>query len=276
MTKKNVVVIGPTASGKSSFSIKKAKKLGIDIISADAFQVYNEFNIGTATLTELEMQGVTHHLINHINATQPYSVQCFLNDVSRVIKSSPQPFIVCGGSAMYIKALLYGYRPLKRLPLNQRPEGSPMDLWTTLNNIDPDLAQKTPYQNKTRVQRYLELFMIYRVAPSTLFSSSTMDQVNYQVIGLSIEKEVLRRRINERVERMISQGLVDEVKYLMKKYDIECPAFQAIGYKEVTDYLNQRIDKQTMGDTIKYRTFQYAKRQMTWFRKFDNVQWISN
>ncbi len=275
MMQKTRVIIGPTASGKSAISLEYARKHSADIISADAFQVYQEFNIGTGKLSPDEMQGIPHHLIDHIHPETAYSVQMFLDDVARIQSSHEPPFIICGGSAMYLKALLYGYTPLKRLPPNERPSGSPKSLWERLHQIDPDLANKTPYQNKVRVQRYLELYMIYNQPPSELFSSQPFDQSTYQVIGLSIEKEVLKERINERVNTMIKKGLVDEVNYLMKKYDINFPAFHAIGYKEIVQYFQNKFDKDTMIDTIKKHTFQYAKRQMTWFRTFDHVEWLS-
>ena len=277
MSKKTIVIIGPTASGKSEYSINYALKNASEIISADAFQVYKGLNIGTGTLTHDEMNGIHHHLINHISPNDTYTVQRFLDDVASIVSSKASPhYIICGGSAMYLKALLYGYQPLKRLPVDERPLGEPLALWEQLQAIDPPLAKKTPYQNKLRVQRYLELHRIYGVPPSSLFSSQQFDSTKYQVIGLSIEKETLKERINHRIDGMIQQGLVDEVKYLMKKYDINQPAFQAIGYKEVIEYLKNQLDKDTMIQTIKRHTFQYAKRQLTWFRSFDNVQWISN
>ena len=269
------VIIGPTASGKSDLSIDLAQQKSAEIISADAFQVYREFNIGTGKLTKNEMKGIKHHLIDAYDPSTPYSVQLFLDDVKKITQASSCPLIICGGSAMYIKALLYGYKPLKRLPEDDRPQGDPLELWEHLKQIDPDLAEKTPYQNMQRVQRYLELHKIYQVPPSTLFSSQPMDASKYKVIGLSIEKEALRERINSRVDTMITKGLVDEVNYLMEKYHINSPAFQAIGYKEVIQYFHKKYDKQTMIQKIKQHSYQYAKRQMTWFRTFNNVQWIS-
>ena len=275
MSKKTHVIIGPTASGKSALSIEIAEKQSAEIISADAFQVYKEFNIGTGKLTHTEMKGIRHHLIDICEPTQAFSVQLFLDKVSEVFKSNSGPLIICGGSAMYIKALLYGYHPLQRLPIDQRPQGDPKDLWNQLKAIDPILADKTPYQNMPRVQRYLELHEIYHVPPSKLFSSTPLDTSKYKVTGILIEKEPLKDRINERVHQMIAKGLVDEVKYLMEKYDITSPAFQAIGYKEVIQYFKKQYDKDTMIQKIKQHSYQYAKRQMTWFRTFDNVQWIS-
>ena len=273
---KTRVIIGPTASGKSDLSIQYALKESAEIISADAFQVYKDFNIGTGKLIGADQQGIRHHLIGIRNPEDLYSVQAFLNDVLAVMKPNPdQSFIICGGSAMYLKALLYGYQPLKRLPVEDRPSGTAKELWDELHSIDPLLAQKTPFQNKVRVQRYLELFQIYNKPPSELFVSAPFDSTKYQVIGISIEKEVLKERINRRIDKMILKGLVDEVEYLMKKYHKDSPAFQAIGYKEVIQYLQEDYDKDTMIQTIKNNTMQYAKRQMTWFRTFKHVEWIS-
>lgn len=275
MYQKTHVIIGPTASGKSAMSIEMAKKYSAEIISADAFQVYRGFNIGTGKLMPTEMKGIRHHLIDICDPSHAFSVQLFLEKVSEIFNSTSTPLIICGGSAMYIKALLYGYRPLRRLPIDKRPQGDAKDLWHQLKDIDPTLADKTPYQNKARVQRYLELYDIYHVSPSSLFSSTPLNATKYKVIGIMIEKEPLKNRINDRVDQMIHQGLVDEVNYLMKNYDITSPAFQAIGYKEVIQYFKKEYDKETMIQKIKQHTYQYAKRQLTWFRTFDNVQWIS-
>jgi tRNA dimethylallyltransferase len=272
---KITVIIGPTASGKSDISLKMATKMGGAIISADAFQIYKGFNIGTNTLSANDMQGICHFLINQRSPDQPYSVQNFIDDVQMITSDHIHtPYIICGGSAMYLKALLYGYRPLKRRPIDQRPEGSPRELWTTLQRIDPDLANKTPYQNKQRVQRYLELYDIYKVPPSTLFQSTPLNTDKYTVIGISIENTELKDRINRRVDTMLAKGLVDEVRELMKKYDEKTPGFQAIGYKETRQYLQGTITTQQMTDLIKKNTYQYARRQMTWFKAFDHVQWI--
>ena len=277
MSKKSKVIIGPTASGKSELSIKIAITEKAEIISADAFQVYKEFTIGTGKLTLVEQHGVPHHLVDFLHPESEYTVQLFLNHVNTLIEQHPQKtFIICGGSAMYIKALLYGYTPLKRLPVKDRPEGSPKELWDLLEKIDPELAKQTPFQNKLRVQRYLELYAIYKTPPTKLFKSKPMDTSKYDVIGIFIEKKVLKERINQRVDTMIKRGLVDEVDYLMKKYDINSPAFQAIGYKEVVQYFQKKHDKDTMIQTIKKNTHQYAKRQMTWFRTFEHVKWIYN
>ncbi|MGA0241999.1 MAG: tRNA (adenosine(37)-N6)-dimethylallyltransferase MiaA, partial [Candidatus Marinamargulisbacteria bacterium] len=206
---------------------------------------------------------------------QPYSVQNFIDDVQMITSDHAHtPYIICGGSAMYLKALLYGYRPLKRRPIDQRPEGSPRELWTKLQHIDPDLANKTPYQNKQRVQRYLELYDIYKAPPSTLFQSTPLNIDKYTVIGISIENTDLKDRINQRVDTMLAKGLVDEVRELMKKYDEKTAGFQAIGYKETRQYLQGTITNQQMTDLIKKNTYQYARRQMTWFKAFDHVQWI--
>ena len=160
MIEQITVIIGPTASGKSLFSINKAKEIDAEIISADAFQVYKDFNIGTGKLTVAEMNGIPHHLIDTYSPEQSFSVKMFIDDVERIsneICSRQKNIIICGGSAMYLRSLLYGYSPLKRLPEDKRPNDSTDVLWKRLQKIDPDLAAKTPMQNKQRVQRYLEL-----------------------------------------------------------------------------------------------------------------------
>ena len=268
------VIIGPTASGKSAYSLELAKQTNCDILSADAYQIYKEFNIGTGTLSDEDMGSIKHYLINEKNPTEDYSVQEFIQSAEGII-SNTNNIIICGGSAMYLKALLYGYTPLKRLPPEDRPDGDPKDLWEQLNKIDPQIANKTPFQNKNRVQRYLELHKIYKQPPSTLFKSKQFDSKKFKVIGLLIENSVLKERISERVDGMIKQGLVDEVRYLMKKYYINIQAFQGIGYKEVIQFLLDKINYDDMVHLIKKNSYQYARRQMTWFKAFDHVQWIS-
>ena len=169
------------------------------------FQIYQEFNIGTGKLMPDEMEGIKHFLIDQLHPETPYSVQDFIDQVNTITENDGhQNHIICGGSAMYLKALLYGYKPLKRLPIDQRPQGSDIELWEKLNAIDPLLAEKTPYQNKQRIQRYLELYEIYNAPPSTLFKSKKLDTEKYQVIGILIETSVLKERINKRVDQMIT------------------------------------------------------------------------
>jgi tRNA dimethylallyltransferase len=273
-----IVVIGPTASGKSHYSIDLAKKNNGEIISADAFQVYIDFNIGTGKIPPEEMNGSPHHLIGTQHPSEPYSVQEFIDNVAKltteIINRQAVP-IICGGSAMYLNALINGYQPLQRLPIDKRPEGSEDELWQQLQNIDPELAQKTPKQNKARVQRYLELYRIYGQKPSLLFKQAPSNAKNYNIYGISIEKDTLKDKINKRVDHMISIGLIDEVHTLMKKYNHNSPAFKAIGYKEVVQFIHKEISKETMTEKIKQNTQKYAKRQMTWFKRFDNVQWTN-
>lgn len=274
MVKKTTVIIGPTASGKSKRSIAMAQAMGAAVISADAFQIYRDFNIGTGTLSTQDMAGVPHYLVSERHPEIPYCVDEFIKNVANIMRDHPdQPVIICGGSAMYLKALLYSYRPLKRCPAHQRPQGTPNELWHQLHAIDPVLAQKTHPNNKRRVQRYLELAILYDRPPSELFESTPINPHQYDIIGISVERSTLKTMINHRIDGMIQDGLVDEVRELMKRYSIDSPAFHAIGYRDVVAYLNQTITKDKMIDSIKTTTYRYAKRQMTWFRTFDHVHW---
>ncbi len=253
-----------------------AKKISGSVISADAFQVYTDFSIGTGALTPAEMDGVPHYLIHSQCPTIPYSVHTFLENVRNILHDNPQvPFIICGGSALYIRSLLYGYTPLKRLPVSERPVGDPASLWHRLNTIDPLLAAKTPYQNVGRVQRYLELHTIYNCPPSQLFTATPQDTDRFHVIGRFLSSATLKQRINDRVNAMIANGFIDEVRYLMEKYSLMSPAFSAIGYRDIIHYLQGSLSRETAIDAIKRRSYAYAKRQMTWFKAFDNVEWHS-
>ncbi len=265
------VVIGPTGSGKSLKSIELAQQYSAEIISVDAFQVYKEFSIGTAKMNSHDQQNIPHHLLDYVAPTESYSVQRFLedaNDAINDIQSRGKSVIICGGTAMYLKALLYGYKPLKRLPESQRPTGTQHELWAALNTIDPLLAKKTPEQNIRRVQRYLELYDIYKVPPSSLFESKPLDQSMFKVLAINIDKSTLRMKIKNRVDQMMEHGWIKEVTQLMNTYSVDVPAFKAIGYVDVAHYINGQVSYSAMCDIIYKKTMNYAKRQMTWFKTF--------
>lgn len=281
------LVIGPTAVGKSDFSIDLALKTGAQIISADAYQVYQGMDIGTAKVSKAEQQQVRHHLIDTITPDVPYSVADFITQSNTLISALSEqniPVIICGGTAFYSHSFLYGFEFNEtkidektdiKTRLEQRFETDGIaPLLTELEAIDPKIHTYMDVQNPRRVIRGLEIFHTTGQKPST---QRTLGQrrSDVRVIGLYCEREELIVRINQRVDKMIDAGLVEEVEDLLKQgYAPACLAFEAIGYKQVIAYLAGHYDFDTMVEWIKIRTRQFAKRQMTWFRRFEDVEWI--
>lgn len=278
-----IVLLGPTASGKTDLSLKKAEELKAEIISADAFQVYKGLDIGTAKLTDTK--NIPHHLIDIKNPDESYNVTEFIENTKRLLKNTPKTnFIITGGTAMYLHALLYDYQFPKEtkestvvketLEKRLQTEG-PNALWNELNQKDPEIASKTPKENTRRVIRALTILEDSK--KSTLKESRAHSKTaskEYEVIGINRPREELIQRINQRVDLMFKEGLVDEVETLLKKYPKDSPGFQAIGYKEVIAHLEGEMTLDKTIEIIKIKTRQFAKRQMTWFRRFESTTWI--
>jgi tRNA dimethylallyltransferase len=283
--KKVFILLGQTCTGKTSVSLKIAQKLPIEIISADSRQVYKYMDIGTAKPTKEELKIVPHHLIDIIYPDEEFNAFIFqtkaLDLIENIISRSKIPLIV-GGTALYLKGLIEGYNfacgtkdkkvrsNLKRIGLEKGFEY----LYQKLKEIDPAYAKTISPVDKIRIIRALE---VYEVSGLT-FSQAARNSYNkyyYKVFGLSIERGTLYERINKRVDLMIQNNLIDEVKFLISKYDINTKAFQTYGYKEIIDYLINNLSLNDSIELIKKNTRNFAKRQMTWFRKM-NAEWIEN
>lgn len=284
---KITVIIGPTAVGKSAHAIQLAKKTGAEIISADAYQVYTGMDIGTAKVSREERMQTPHHLIDILTPDQPYSVADFITKSNTIITDLSQkniPVIICGGTAFYIHSFLYGYefgeqvnqekdKIKTRLENRFETEGI-APLLQELEKIDPEIHSYMDVQNPRRVIRGLEIYYSTGQKPSSRRNEGD-PRKDVQIIGLHCAREQLIDRINQRVDKMIDAGLVDEVKKLLKHgYDPACLAFEGIGYKQVIMHLEGHYDFDSMVEWIKIRTRQFAKRQMTWFRRFNDVEWI--
>lgn len=288
MSKPDVIVIcGPTASGKTGFSIELAKKVDGEIVSCDSMQIYQDMNIGTAKPTKQEMQGIMHYMIDCVLPTQRYSVADYKRDAKQVIEHIIQKGkipIVVGGTGLYIDSLIYEieYPDIKydqsyRDMLEEQVKEQGLDvLYEKAKNIDPIATQKISKADKKRILRILE---IYHATGKTkteqeIESRQKNPDFNYHVYALLWDREKLYQRINKRVDMMIQQGLIEEVKYILQKYDVFPTAMQGLGYKEVVEYLNKSITKEEMIDKIKQETRRYAKRQLTWFRKNKQTIWL--
>ena len=285
---KVIVICGPTASGKTALSIEVAKKINGEIISCDSMQIYKDMNIGTAKPTKEEMGEIKHYLIDYVLPTERYSVAEYKKDakkaIKEVIEKGKTPIIV-GGTGLYVDSLIYEieYPEIKfdeeyRKKLEKEVEEEGLEkLYEKAKKIDPIAIQKI---NKTDKKRILRVLEIYHATGKTkteqeIISRQKEPEYDYKVYGLLWDRQKLYDRINLRVDIMIEQGLIEEVKTILKKYSKFPTAMQGLGYKEVVQYLNKEITKEEMIEKIKQETRRYAKRQMTWFRKNKQTIWLN-
>ena len=286
---KIIVIVGPTAVGKTYISVELAKKLNTEIISADSMQIYKGMNIGTAKITEEEKQGIIHHMIDIISPDEEYSVSEFKYDAEKIIDrllSENRIPIIVGGSGLYVNSLIYDLdfgntksnKKLREYYTYYYKEHGEDALYDKLLKIDPVAAEKIHKNNIKRIIRALEVYDITGVKFSELNTDIRKKSNKYDciLIGLSMERKVLYERINQRVDEMLSNGLVDEVSSLIKKgYGKNLVSMRGIGYKEIIEYLEGNTDYEEAVNTLKQNTRRFAKRQYTWFLKDENVKWFS-
>lgn len=290
MQKQKVIVIcGPTASGKTALSIELAKKIDGQIVSADSMQIYDEMDIGTAKPDLEEMQGIKHYLIGNVKPTERYSVSNYKKDAEKAIKeiiSNNKRPIVVGGTGLYVNSLIYGIEyPQIQTDLEYRKELEEMcdtvgleQLYNKALEIDREAAEKISKNDKKRILRIIEIYHQTGKTKTQLEIESRKNEIpyNYDVYAINIERDILYERINKRVDMMIDKGLIDEVKRIYDKYGENLlTSIQAIGYKEVIEYFKGEYTKEEMIEKIKMETRRYAKRQLTWFKKIENVKWIN-
>lgn len=281
--KKVLIIVGPTAVGKTSLSIKLAKKFNGEVISGDSMQVYKHLNIGTAKVTKDEMGGISHHLIDICDVSQRYSAAEFVEEANHyiddIISRGKLPIIV-GGTGFYIQSLVDGLNlggdkyvdDTYRKELHEfSKENGKQELWNKLNDIDPEAAKNIDVSNERRVIRAMEVF--HNTGKKFSDQSNNEVDLNSFIIALNTNRKVLYNRINYRVDKMFDDGLMDEVKWLFSKNDLSLPALKGIGYREFIDYYANKIDLETVKDNIKKDSRHYAKRQLTWFRNKMDVRW---
>lgn len=283
MNSKVIIVIGPTASGKSSFSLDLAERINGSIISADSMQIYRGFNIGTAKIMPDEYKGIDHYMIDILNPDQEYSVSLYKEQAMACIdniKTHNKIPIITGGTGLYINSLIY---PMSfgsetkddelRHSLNEElKEYGAEFIHNKLLQIAPEAASNLHPNNTRRVIRAIELALKDKLIVKDEISCPVID---YVMVGLNIDRELLYTRINNRVDEMFRQGLTEEVNSLSDKYSFDIQAMQAIGYKEFKEYFDGSIDIDTLKEKIKKNTRNYAKRQMTWFRRYADIKWFN-
>ncbi len=288
MNNKIIVLVGPTAVGKTYTSVELAKLYNTEIISADSMQIYKGMDIGTAKVTEEEKQGIKHHMIDLINPDESYSVSEFKHDAEKIIDDilckNKTPIIV-GGSGLYVNSLIYDLdfgnaksdNKIRDFYTKYYEDNGEDALYEKLKEVDPLSAEKIHKNNVKRVIRALEVFDITGEKFSELNTDirKYSDKYNFILIGLNMERSFLYEKINERVDKMIDEGLLNEVKeLLLKGYDKSLVSMQAIGYKEIIDYFEGNIDLEEAKRILKRNTRRFAKRQFTWFLKDENVKWF--
>ncbi len=263
--KKVIALIGPTASYKTYFSIRIAKSFNLEIINGDSVQLHKDLNIGSAKITKDEMQGIKHHLLDIVDADYEFSVADYQNIVRNKINELDIPFIV-GGTGLYIKSVLYNYEftdEKRNLDLEKQYENyTNLELYQLLQEKNQKLANKYHMNNRKRILRALEL--------SNSDVKNKKDELLYDalIIMLDIDRNKLYEKIDLRVDKMINDGLVDEVKELKKKNIY----VNVIGYKEIYSYLNNEISLDEAIFLIKKNTRHLAKRQLTFFNnQFKNI-----
>jgi tRNA dimethylallyltransferase len=271
---KIIVILGPTASGKSALAIDIAKKFKGEVISADSRQVYQELNIGSNKVTQEETEGITHHLLDVIKPDQDYSLhdwqEAAFKTIEEINKNHKVP-IICGGTGLYLSSILQNYQiPKTDLTLRKELEHFTLEqLIKQLEISDPEILHSIDIHNKVRVLRALEYTLAFKASLKN--EQKTEDcPFEYLVFGLDPEREALYKKIDQRVEQMVASGLIAEVKQVYAQYqDKENHALSGIGYKEIIQYLDGLITLEEATELIKKNTRHYAKRQMTWFRRME-------
>ena len=287
---KIIAVVGPTTSGKTEWGLRIAKKFNGEVICADSRQIYKHMNIGTAKpagewkytgLRRVYMvEGIPHHLIDFLNPGKVFTAAEFrdraMKHIKKIIRAGKLPIIV-GGTGLYIEALTDNFH-IPRIPPNKKlrvsfEEKSTEELLAWLQNLDPDMALTIDAQNKRRLIRALEVCIL----SGKQFSKQKKKGdklLNILTIGIAVPRDVLYQRIEKRVDTMIAEGLEDEVKYLVKqKYGWNLPSMSGIGYRHFRPLLEGTSTLDNVVEHLKRDTRRYAKRQITWFKRDQEIRW---
>ena len=287
MKPKVIIIGGPTASGKSNLALELAQEIDGEIISCDSMQVYMEMDIGTAKPTKEDMQKVKHYMIDIVKPNESFNVVQYINMVKPIIqdvlKRNKVPILV-GGTGLYVESLInniefvesendYEYR--KELEEFSKENGNEM-LYDKLLSIDPEFANSIHVNDTKRIIRGLE---VYHKTGNTMTyynkkSREKESPYTFYLFGIIEDREKLYERINKRIDIMLEVGLIQEVENIYKKYNDFPTAIQGLGYKEVVSYLNNEYSYEEMVEKLKMETRRYAKRQLTWFRRYKDMVWL--
>ncbi len=283
ITKKLIVLLGPTASGKTSLSIEIAQKLNTEIISCDSRQFYKELKIGAAPPTQKEISLVNHHFIQHLSINDNYSIGQFENDAITIITElfkTHDYLILVGGSGLYIDSICYGIDKMPNISNETREkvnsnylEKGIIWLQQKVNRIDPVFYKTVDINNPQRLKRCYEIFLETGEKLSSFHKKKKKNR-NFEIIkiGVKTNRESLYKKINSRVDQMINNGLIDEAKSLIKYKDQN--ALNTVGYKELFNYFEKKCELDFAVEEIKKNTRRLAKRQLTWFRRDQSINWF--
>lgn len=281
-----MVIAGPTAVGKTRVALDLAEKMGAEIISADSRQVYKYLDIGTAKPSKSERQKAKHHLIDFLEPDAIYSAARFAVDARAVmdrLDEQGKRYVIAGGSGLYLKALIEGLSQIPSADENVRRELDSLlaakgkgALYEMLKEIDPESAQRLKPNDAVRTIRAIEVFKLSGIKMSQWQKKDRIkDKRRYRLVVLNRERDSLYRRIEARVDQMITQGLFEETAKVLKMgYSPDSNSLNTVGYKEAIAFINGVMDRNTAASLIKQNTRRYAKRQMTWFRGMTQAEWL--
>lgn len=287
MKKKVLVITGPTGTGKTKLGIELAKRLDGEIVSADSMQIYKEMDIGTAKPDNEELSAAVHHMIDIVEVGESFSVADYVEKARKCIDdiiSRGKVPIVVGGTGLYINSIVEEINYFDTNPSEEyrnklleiaKAKGNEV-LYNDLKQKDPKACERIHINDLKRIIRALE---VYEFSNNSITKQQEMSKMpdkkyDYVVIGLTTDRETIYDRINRRVDKMFEEGLLEEASKIIKKADALHTSYQAIGYKELKKYFDGEIPLEEAKDKIKQETRHYAKRQLTWFRRNQDIVWL--
>ena len=286
-----IAVVGPTASGKTAFAVEIAKRFDGEVISMDSMQIYKRLCIGTAKPSPEEMQGIKHHMIDVVEPDEPFNANDYASIARRTVNDiylrGKMP-VLCGGTGLYLNSLLYSYNMSEasfddslRKQLYDDAEKYGADfLYAKLQKVDPVSAEQIHPNNVKRVVRALEIYMLTGKPKSEQVTAERERVFDALIFRMEWDRDILYDRINRRVDVMLENGLEKEVRELisagvLKLRGDASQAGQAIGYKEMLEYIDGKISYDDAVEKIKMNSRRYAKRQITWFKRTENIKWMN-
>lgn len=279
---KLIVILGPTASGKTDLAVKLAKKFNGEIISADSRQIYKEMNIGTAKPSKKEKKLIPHHLIDLIKPNQRFNVAIYKKLALRAIedvKNRGKISFLVGGTGLYIKSIIDNINfpavPAQKKLRKKMEKKTKKELFKIYRKLDPEGAKFIDKNNKRRLIRAIEVCKVTKI-PFWKQREKGKNLFNTLIIGIKLPGKELEKKIKIRIEKMFRLGLEREVINLTKKYGRKISPLQTIGYQEWHDYFNKKAGRNAIKKQVILHTLQFSKRQMTWFKKDKRIKWIKN
>ncbi len=284
MSRKLIIVLGPTASGKTDYSIRLAQSLGSPVISCDSRQIYREMSIGTAVPSRDQLSAVRHYFIQNKSVTEYYTAGTYeteaLELIEKLFGEGRETLVMCGGSMFYIDAVCNSLSHVPtadlavREQLQKRLETEGIEsLRETLRTLDPQAYSTMDLSNTQRVFRAVEICLTTGMPYTSFKASNVTRSFEIEKVGIARPREELYSRIDRRVEAMLSAGLVDEVRSLQKYRDLT--ALKTVGYREIFSYLDGEISLEKAAEDICLNTHHYAKRQLTWWKRDPSIHWIT-